>query len=203
MSAEPDDADISAMRRLRDGEDLALNEIMARWQRRLTSYLLRYLGNETAALDLAQETFVRVYQSRNRFQPRGEFSTWLFAIATNLARQHFRWLKRHPAVSIDSADADGDERPLGDRLPTGDANPRDAAAKDEKARLVKEAVLALPHDLREAVVLFEYEDLSHEQIGKIAGCSSKAVETRLYRARQILREKLQRFLAESDDRTCL
>lgn len=203
MSADSHDADISAMSRLRDGEDLALNEIMERWQRRLTSYLLRYLGNETAALDLAEETFVRVYQSRNRFQPRGEFSTWLFAIATNLVRQHFRWLKRHPAISIDFFEAGGDERPLGDRLPANDANPRAAAEKDERARLVKEAVLALPHDLREAVVLFEYEDLSHEQIGKIAGCSPKAVETRLYRARQILREKLQRFLAESDDRTCL
>jgi len=203
MSADSHDADISAMRRLRDGEDLALNEIMERWQRRLTSYLLRYLGNETAALDLAEETFVRVYQSRSKFQPRGEFSTWLFAIATNLARQHFRWLKRHPAISIDSPEAGGDERPLGDRLPANDANPRDAAEKDERAKLVKEAVLALPHDLREAVVLFEYEDLSHEQIGKIAGCSPKAVETRLYRARQILREKLQHYLAETDDRACL
>lgn len=79
MSALPVDADIAAMRRLRDGDDLALNEIMDRWQRRLTSYLLRAIGNETVAIDLAQETFVRVYQSRDKYLPKGQFSTWLFA----------------------------------------------------------------------------------------------------------------------------
>ncbi|HVE15300.1 MAG TPA: sigma factor, partial [Chthoniobacterales bacterium] len=77
------DADHAAMARLRDGDDPALNEIMDRWQRRVTSFLLRMTGNEAVALDLAQETFVRVYQSRERFQPRGEFSTWLFTIAAN------------------------------------------------------------------------------------------------------------------------
>jgi RNA polymerase sigma-70 factor (ECF subfamily) len=191
MSASPQDPDISAMRRLREGEDLALNEIMERWQRRLTSYLLRSLGNEAAAVDLAQETFVRVYQSREKYRPTGAFSTWLFAIATNLVRQHFRWLKRHPTVSMDSADPLGEDRPLGERLPDDADNPVEA---DERARSVRRAISALPQDLREAVLLFEYEDLSYEEIAKIAGCSRKAVETRLYRARAILREKLQNWL---------
>ncbi len=192
MSDLPVDADVSAMRRLRDGDDLALNEIMDRWQRRLTSYLLRAIGNETVAVDLAQETFVRVYQSRDKYQPKGEFSTWLFAIATNLLRQHFRWLKRHPTVSMDSVETGRDEQPLSDRLPAEDSN---RVERDERAKIVKEAVTALPPDLREAVLLFEYEDLSHEQIAQIAGCSKKAVETRLYRARAILREKLSRWLS--------
>jgi RNA polymerase sigma-70 factor (ECF subfamily) len=191
MSALPVDADVAAMRRLRDGDDLALNEIMDRWQRRLTSYLLRAIGNETVAVDLAQETFVRVYQSRDKYQPKGEFSTWLFAIATNLLRQHFRWLKRHPTVSMDTVEPDRDDQPLSDRLPAEDSN---RVERDERAKIVKDAVTALPPDLREAVLLFEYEDLSHEQIAKIAGCSKKAVETRLYRARAILREKLSRWL---------
>lgn len=192
MSALPADADISAMRRLREGDDLALNEIMDRWQRRLTSYLLRAIGNEAIAVDLAQETFVRVYQSREKYQPKGEFSTWLFAIATNLLRQHFRWLKRHPTVSMDSVAPGRDDSPLSERLPAEDSN---NVERDERARIVKDAVTALPPDLREAVLLFEYEDLSHEQIAKIAGCSKKAVETRLYRARAILREKLSRWLS--------
>ncbi len=191
MSAELVDADVSAMRRLRNGDDLALNEIMDRWQRRLTSYLFRAIGNETVAVDLAQETFVRVYQSRDKYQPKGEFSTWLFAIATNLLRQHFRWLKRHPTVSMDSVESGRDDQPLSDRLPAEDSN---LVEKDERARMVKDAVTALPPDLREAVLLFEYEDLSHEQIAQVAGCSKKAVETRLYRARAILREKLSRWL---------
>lgn len=92
---------------------------------------------------------------------------------------------------MDSVEPGGDEQPLSDRLPAEDTN---RIERDERARIVKEAVTALPPDLREAVLLFEYEDLSHEQIAEIAGCSKKAVETRLYRARAILREKLSRWL---------
>ena len=92
---------------------------------------------------------------------------------------------------MDSVEPGREDQPLGDRLPAEDSN---LVEKDERARIVKDAVTALPPDLREAVLLFEYEDLSHEQIAQIAGCSKKAVETRLYRARAILREKLSRWL---------
>ena len=192
MTTFPEDADSSAMRRLREGEDLALNEIMERWQRRVTSYLLRFTGNETVAIDLAQETFVRVYQSRKRYRPEAKFSTWLFAIASNLAREHFRWLKRHPTASLNEADEA--ERPLSERVAADGLNPSEAAENVEQTRAVRDAVMSLPNDLREAVVLFEYEDMSHEQISAIVGCSRKAVETRLYRARGILRERLKRQL---------
>jgi RNA polymerase sigma-70 factor, ECF subfamily len=192
MTTFPEDADSSAMRRLRDGEDLALNEIMGRWQSRVTSYLLRLTGNETVAIDLAEETFVRVYQSRKRYRPEAKFSTWLFAIASNLAREHFRWLKRHPTASLNEADET--ERPLSERVAANGLNPSEAAENVEQTRAVRDAVMSLPNDLREAVVLFEYEDMSHEQISAIVECSRKAVETRLYRARGILRERLKRQL---------
>jgi RNA polymerase sigma-70 factor (ECF subfamily) len=194
MTVSQDDPDVAAMARLQDGDDLALNEIMDRWQRRVTAYLLRLTGNESVAIDLAQETFVRVYQSRERYRPMAKFSTWLFSIAANLARQNFRWQKRHPAVSLDEFNDDRTAR-LSERIPADGPNPGDAAEQDERARMVRDAVMALPGDLREAVVLFEYEDLSHEQIATIAGCTRKAVETRLYRARNVLRDRLNRWLA--------
>jgi RNA polymerase sigma-70 factor (ECF subfamily) len=192
MTELPEDVDGSAMRRLREGEDLALNEIMERWQKRVTSYLLRLTGSEIVATDLAQETFVRVYQSRNRYRPAGKFSTWLFAIASNQARERFRWLKRHPTASLN--DADKAERPLSERVAADGLNPSEEVEKAEHAKAVRDAVMFLPDDLREAVVLFEYEDMSYEQISAITGCSRKAVETRLYRARGILRERLKRLL---------
>jgi RNA polymerase sigma-70 factor, ECF subfamily len=194
MTTFPEDADSSAMRRLREGEDLALNEIMERWQRRVTSYLLRFIGNETAAIDLAQETFVRVYQSRERYRPVAKFSTWLFAIASNLAREHLRWLRRHPTASLNETDESDSERSLSERVAADGLNPSEAADSGEQRRAVREAVMSLPNDLREAIVLFEYEDMSHEQISQITGSSKKAVETRLYRARGILRERLKRWL---------
>ena len=182
------DADIAAMSSLRAGNDLALNEIMERWQLRVTGFLLRMVGEQTAAVDLAQETFVRVYQSRERYRPAGAFSTWLFAIAANLARQHLRWQRRHPTVSMD-AETEEDVS-ISEKLPAPGDSPGESAQRRERAVLVKKAIGELPNDLREAVILFEYEDMSYVDIAAIAGCSVKAVETRLYRARMLLREKL-------------
>ncbi len=191
MNHLPSDPDIEAMARLRDGDDLALNEIMDRWSARVGSFLVRYVGNETDAVDLAQETFVGVYRARISYTPKAKFSTWLFGIATNLARQRMRWRRRHPEVALElDHEANREEHPslVQGRTPGHDV------LQTERARAVREAVLALPEDLREAVTLFEYEDLSHAEIASIAGCSAKAVETRLYRARQQLRESLAKWL---------
>jgi len=192
MTLPAEDADHAAMTRLRDGDDLALNEIMDRWQRRVTSFLLRMTGNEAVAVDLAQETFVRAYQSRERFRPKGEFSTWLFTIAANLGRQHFRWQGRHPAISLDAGG--DDEQAIGDRLAATGGDPSEQVEAEERAAVVRDAVMALSPELREAVILSEYEDLSYQQIAEISGCTPKAVETRLYRARSLLRERLSKFL---------
>jgi len=186
------DIDIAAMARLGAGDDLALNELMDRWRTRLISYLMRMVGDEVSAIDLAQETFVRVYQARQSYRPAAAFSTWLFAIATNLARQHLRWRRRHPAISLDD-DSKETER-LHEQVPAGGNTPSQSAQEAERARAVRRAIGALPQDQREAVILFEYEGLSHAEIGAVTGCSPKAVETRLYRARQTLRQKLRLFL---------
>lgn len=195
MSGPHEDPDVVAMSRLQGGDDLALNEIMDRWQRRLTSYLIRLTGSETVAVDLAQETFVRVYQNRIRYRPTGAFSTWLFAIASNLARHHIRWRLRHPAFSIDATA--GTQHSIAEILPASDPDPRALLEKDERAEAVRDAISDLPPDLREALILFEYEDMSYDQIATIQGCSAKAVETRLYRARGILRKRLERWLRAS------
>ena len=102
--SETEQEDRDAMALLASGEDLALNAIMERWKSRLIAYLYRFTGNEATALELAEETFVRVYQSRAKFRAGGQFSTWLFGIAANLAKNHLRWQRRHPTVTIDEAD---------------------------------------------------------------------------------------------------
>jgi RNA polymerase sigma-70 factor (ECF subfamily) len=187
------DPDVAAMLRLRDGDDLALNELMDRWQRRVTGYLLRLTGDHTTACDLAEETFVQVYQGRGRYRPAGAFSTWLFGIATNLSRNLARWQRRHPAVSMDVAESPGGPT-LGERIEDGEPIPGAGIQANERAALVRDAVLALPADQRQAIVLFEYEDLSHEEIAAVMGCTAKAVEARLYRARATLRDRLERLL---------
>jgi RNA polymerase sigma-70 factor (ECF subfamily) len=181
------------MSRLREGDDLALNEIMDRWKGRLTGYLIRLTGSEAIAVDLAEETFVRVYQNRFRYRPSGAFSTWLFAIASNLARQHLRWRLRHPTISVDApAGASGS---MLESVQAADPDPRARLDRAERAEAVRRAIGELAPDLREALILFTYEEMSYEQIAAIQRCSSKAVETRLYRARAVLRRKLARWLS--------
>lgn len=185
----PEETDDNAlMLRLQGGEDTALNELMTRWQTPLLRFIYRYVGDHHEALDLAQETFVRVYEARSRYRDNGQFSSWLYRIASNLCRNHLRWEQRHPTVSLarDDEDADGsDALPAPGQTPSGDAE------RNDTARCVRETIQSLPHDLRTTVLLFEYQDLSYEEIAGVLECSPKAVETRLYRARKILRDKLE------------
>lgn len=183
------------MLRLKADNDLALNELIQRWQKPLVTFILRYTGNQSDALDLAQETFVRVYESRHRYEPGRRFSTWLFTIASNLCRNHARWRERHPTISLD--EPRGEEgNSLLNSLPEPGRSPADNAEHDDLASAVRQHVQQLPHDLKTAVLLFEYHELSHEEIAHVLGCSSKAVETRLYRARQQLRKSLERWNIE-------
>jgi RNA polymerase sigma-70 factor (ECF subfamily) len=184
------DPDAELMLRLKGGEDAALDALMARWQAPLARHLYRHLGNQAEALDLAQETFVRLYEARARYQPDRKFSTWLFAIAMNLCRNLLRWRSRHPVVPLDEAGGDEGvpwEVPMAENL---QPSPADELARRELVQAVREAVLGLPEALRAPLLLAEYEGMSHREIAEVLNCSEKAVETRLYRARRELRERL-------------
>ena len=187
--AEENNPDFACMVRLREGDDLALNELMERWQKPLHSFILRYVGNHRDAIELAEETFVRVYQHRSRFNFKSKFSIWLLMIATNLCRQHTRWRKRHETISLDDA-ASANEVSDKNLFASAEEIPSAQASRTELAKLVKEEIEKLPHDLKTAVLLFAYDNLSYAEIGEILGCTPKAVETRLYRVRKLLAKRL-------------
>jgi len=187
--AEENDPDFACMLRLKEGDDLALNELMERWQKPLHSFILRYVGNHRDSIELAEETFVRVYQHRGRFNFKSKFSTWLLTIAANLCRHHARWRKRHPTISLDDA-ASIDEVSEESLFVSAEEIPSALASRTELARLVKEEIEKLPHDLKTAVLLFAYDGLSYAEIGVILACTPKAVETRLYRVRKLLAKSL-------------
>jgi RNA polymerase sigma-70 factor (ECF subfamily) len=186
---EHNDLDHASMVRLIAGDDLALNELMERWQKPLHSFILRYVGNYADSIELAQETFVRVYHHRSRFNFTSKFSTWLLTIATNLCKHHARWRKRHPTISLN--DTAGMDEMLDECLSiAAEEIPSALAGRSELGKLVKEEIEKLPHDLKTAILLFAYDDLSHAEIGVILGCTPKAVETRLYRVRKLLAKRL-------------
>jgi RNA polymerase sigma-70 factor (ECF subfamily) len=190
---QADARDRADMERLIAGQDTALNDLMERHSTPVFHFLCRMAGNEDDANDLAQETFVRVFKSRGSYHTNERFSTWLFTIAANLARNHFRWRSRHPNVSLETENAET-EQTLGSTLPSDVPAPNEQALAAERAAAVRAAVGKLPEDMREVIVLCEWEELSMAEAAAILETTPKAVESRLYRARQLLRERLKSWL---------
>lgn len=178
------DLDTCLMERLKS-DDLALNVIMDRWSSRVASFVFKMTGSHALANELAQETFVRIYQARARYQTKGSFSSYLFSIAANLVKNHRRWQMRHPTVSLDDPEFAAQGGDVDHRK-----DPRASIETSETLRTIMEAIFSLPVDLREAITLFIDEGLSYVEIAQVVGCTPKAVESRIYRARQILKTKL-------------
>ena len=192
-TTERDALDRADMQRLANGHEAALNDLMERHAPSIFHFLFRMLGNEEDANDLAQESFVRVFQHRATFRPDARFSPWLYTIAGNLARNHHRWRARHPNVSLD-APPGGGEQTLGEMLPSSAASPGDNATRTERVQAVRAAVEKLPPDMREAIILCEWEELSLNDAAQALNTTAKAVESRLYRARKLLRESLAAWI---------
>ncbi|HIG26473.1 MAG TPA: sigma-70 family RNA polymerase sigma factor [Verrucomicrobiales bacterium] len=190
---ERDDLDRTDMSELASGGEAALNRLMDRHGHRVLHFLTRILGDEQEAMDLTQETFVKVYLHAKRFRPHGKFSTWLYAIASNLARDRFRWRKRHPNISLSVFKKD-DLNPSLEEIVEERPNPQEMASHSEEAQMVEKAIAELPEELRVPIVLSEYEGRRHAEIAEILGCSTKAVEMRVYRARKQLRSCLAKIL---------
>ncbi len=197
MSTETSDGrDAEDMERLAAGHDAALNDLMGRHGEPVFHFLIRVLQNETDAADLAQEAFVRVYQNRLKFDRGRKFSTWLYAIAANLARDRVRWRLRHPQVSLD-AENEETGGTLADAVAGQSPSPSQLMEAKEKAAAVRRAIAELAEDLRLPLVLAEYEGRAQGEIASILDCSVKAVEMRLYRARRQLRKRLERLFHQA------
>ncbi len=182
--AEPRDEDAADMISLCGGDDEAFDRIVHRWTPRLRSFLVRMTGSEAEACDLVQETFLRVHRYRRNYKPEKPFSTWIFQISANLARNRMRYHGRRPA------DATCPSRLAAMELESEELQPGHFLESAERAQAVREAILKLPPMARETLILSVYEDLPHGEIARIMKTTEKAVELRLYRARQLLKVEL-------------
>ncbi len=187
--------DRALMMRVRAGDEAALGALMERWERPVKSVIARLVFNVTEAEELAQETFVRVWQQREKFREGAEVKPWVFAIAVNLARNRLRWWRRRPEVALEawSASEEGEKERGGEGATGRGADGGDLERK-ERAGAVRDAIAALPAELREVIVLFEYEEMSQAEIAVAVGATVKAVEARIARAREKLRVALKRWV---------
>ena len=170
------------MARLQEGDDAALGELMARWELPVKAFLLRVGVANADVEDVAQETFVRLYQKRAAYQTGAAVKPWLLTLAANLgrSRMRWRWRRREDELSEEATGA----------LASAEPNGAQSTVRNEVAAEVRRAVVSLPRRLREVVVAVEYEYLSHAEASQVLRCSPKAVETRLYRARSVLKKTL-------------
>lgn len=186
--------DRALMARVQAGDEAALGALMERWELPVKAVIARLVLNASEAEELAQETFVRLWQQRARFRPGAEFRPWVFAIAVNLARNRLRWWRRRPTVSLEDwneTEGRGAGASGGGRADVGGAG---ALVVAERAAAVRDAIAALPRELREAIVLFEYEQMPQAEIAAVVGATPKAVETRVRRAREKLRAALRAWI---------
>ncbi len=141
------------------------------------------------------ETFVRLHRAAPRLRPDTRLGAWLFTATANLCRNRLRWRRRHPGDSWEEMTETGEPagtHPLGTVAP----DPAAQAERSDRATALVGAIEDLPHRLKTVVLLHHFDGLSYQEIGEIVGCSPRGVETRLYRARQQLRERLTRRLAD-------
>lgn len=182
------DRDLDLLHALQRGEDAALNHLIERWEGRLFAFAWRSTHNAADAQDLVAETFVRLYQQRGSLRDDSRLAAWLYTTLANLCRNQHRWRNRHPTVSFDAV---GPEGAPSIAAPASDApSVPETLERREDALQVASALDRLPDDLRLTVMLYYFEHLSYRDIGAVFGCSERGVETRLYRARALLRENL-------------
>lgn len=180
------DEDHALVKRLRSGDDFALNEIMQRYKERVFRLAWRYVGNEDAALDVTQETFTKLYFNIDKYDPAYKFSTWVFQIAVNLCRDHLRKNKNHARnVSYDALSESGS----GD-WQQSEENIEASFQSKQQLALLRQEIELLPDTLKEAFILFALEERTQNECAEILDVSAKTVETRVYRARKILSERL-------------
>jgi RNA polymerase sigma-70 factor (ECF subfamily) len=186
---QPSDPDVRLMLAFREGDQSALAALYGRWATRLLRYLERIVKEPAVAEELLQDTFVRVFDARERYVPEARFSTWLFHIARNLACNELaRSRSRHPHVSTDAecgGDGEADGRAAGRRLVlvAGGPAPDDHADARREHERFERALATLPERQQTALWLAVVEGHSYEEIAGVLGSSVQSVKNLVHRAR--------------------
>ena len=178
--------DHEIVRRVLGGEADAYRLLIDRYQERAFNLVLRIVRNATDAEDVTSDVFYRAYQKLDSFEFRSQFFTWIYRIAVNRASDRLEQRGRDRAVSLDDLPSE----PGG---PAGAGDPVRAAEDQEFREALARALDSLDPRFRAVMVLREQEGLAYDEIAKVLGCSIGTVESRLFRAREKLREKLKRF----------
>ncbi len=183
-------SDEDLMEHLQSGYEAAFSELVTRYQDRIHHFIFRYTKNTQDSEDLVQETFMRVYRCRDSYQRIARFSTWLYTIAGNLVKTHYRKEKRMQLVSINGSNT-VDKPEAKWELPDDSFCPDQVVENDMILSHVKEAVNMLSDEFKQIVIMRDIQNLSYEEIMEITGLPMGTVKSRINRARVKLQESLK------------
>ena len=190
----PQTTDAELVAAILKGEQELFRDLVERYQGRLVNYLFRLLRSRQEAEDLAQDVFFKLYQALDRYDPKYKFSTWLFRVAQNAAIDQIR-KRRLQLVSMDRQGTD--EQGMGSwEFPSPDPGPYRDLRNRERGAAIQYAIDGLPWDYRELIVLRHYGELSYDEIASLKDMPLGTVKNKLFRGRQMMKEKLQDYLTD-------
>jgi RNA polymerase sigma-70 factor (ECF subfamily) len=178
--------------RVQRGEKQAFDILVRKYQHKLVKLILRYVHDPDEVMDVTQEAFIKAYRALPGFRGDSAFYTWLYRIAINTAKNHLISQGRRPPD--DDINVEDAERMDADTGLKDYATPEHLLAKDQIEATVFEAIEHLPDDLRTAITLRELEGLSYEEIAEAMGCPVGTVRSRIFRAREVIQNKLKPLL---------
>jgi len=187
------DADWAVVRRVQAGDVAAFDQLILRYRERVHGLIYQMTSNREDAADLAQDVFIKAFQSIHRFAGQATFFTWLYRIAVNTTLSHLRRNRQRTFFSLEQMQEDGPTTELIGRLTETRGGDRDTLAKELQEKL-NEALQKLSINHRTVITLFEIDGLSHEEIAEIMHCSVGTVRSRLHYAKQLLQADLQPWL---------
>jgi RNA polymerase sigma-70 factor, ECF subfamily len=189
--------DNGLVREFVSGNDAAFAQLVARYKDALTNYINMMVGDYDTAVDLCQETFLRVYRNISRYSNLYQFSTWIYRIATNLAIDELRYRKRRGRVfyrNIWGQRGTAQKQQPDIEITDSRRGPRDEVLRKESGQVLGDAIRSLPEKYRTAFIMREVQELPYETISKILKCSPGTIKSRLHRARDLLQRKLEHYI---------
>ncbi len=188
------DADVDVVRRVQAGDVAAFDALIGKYRERVYGIIYNMTSNREDAADLTQDTFIKAFQSIQRFGGQSSFFTWLYRIAVNSTLSHLRKSRLRSFFSLDTLNADEPvAKDVVEALTDKTGVDRDTYVRELQEKL-NDAMLKLSIKHRTVVTLFEIDGLSHQEIAEVMECSVGTVRSRLHYAKQLLQAELQPYI---------